>query len=105
VEDDPYPRLLWVAGDGLTQVQRWIDGETIAREQVETRMRTLLADQKLPTVVKTKPNLETAVTQLREVHGEATRTVPGSMSEDDKKRLRRETTVIKRTTSPRNEEA
>jgi uncharacterized protein YegL len=97
IETDPYPRLLWVAGDGLTQVQRWIDGETIAREQVETRMRTLLSDQNLPTVVRANPNLETAVTQLREVHDEATRVAPGSMSEDDKKRLRRETTVLRKT--------
>lgn len=99
VETDPYPRLLWVAGDGLTQVQRWIDGETIAREQVETRMRTLLGDQNLPTVVRANPTLETAVTQLREVHDEATRLAPGSMSEDDKKRLRRETTVLRKSNS------
>jgi uncharacterized protein YegL len=99
VEADPYPRLLWVAGDGLTQVQRWIDGETVARDQVETRMRTLLADQNLPTVARANPNLETAVTQLREVHDEATRLAPGSMGEDDKKRLRRETTVLRKTQS------
>ena len=97
IETDPYPRLLWVAGDGLTQVQRWIDGETIAREQVQTRMRALLADQNLPTILKANPTLETAVTQLREVHDEATRLAPGSMSEDNKKRLRRETTVLRKT--------
>ena len=101
IESDPYPRLLWVAGDGLTQVQRWVDGETIAREQVETRMRTLLSDQNLPTVVKANPTLEMAVTQLREVRDEATRLAPGAMSEDDKKRLRRETTVLRNTQSKR----
>ena len=96
LETDPYPRLLWVAGDGLTQVQKWIDGETQARDNVETRMRTLMADQNLPTVVKTNPNLEMAVTQLRQVHDEATRVAPGNMSEDDKKRLRQETTVLRK---------
>ena len=97
IETDPYPRLLWVAGDGLTQVQHWIDGQTVARDQVETRIRTLLADQNLPTVVKSNPSLESAVTQLRVVHDEATKLVPGTMSEDDKKRLRRETTVLRKT--------
>ena len=99
VEADPYPRLLWVAGDGLTQVQRWIDGETVVREQVETRIRTLLADQNLPTVARANPTLESAVTQLSEVHDEATSLVPGGLSEDDKKRLRRETTVLRKTRS------
>lgn len=97
VESDPYPRLLWVTGDGLTQVQRWLDGETRAKVEAETRMRTLLADQNLPTVVRANPNLETAVTQLRQVHDEATRMVPGGLSEDDKKRLKQQTTVLKRT--------
>jgi uncharacterized protein YegL len=96
IESDPYPRLLWVAGDGLTQVQRWIDGETKAKSEAETRMRTLISDASLPTVVRANPNLETAVTQLRQVHEEATRVAPGSMSEDDKKRLRQKTTVLRR---------
>lgn len=95
-ESDPYPRLLWVAGDGLTQVQRWIDGETKAKSEAETRMRTLISDINLPTVVRANPNLESAVTQLRQVHEEATRVPPGNLSEDDKKRLRQETTVLKR---------
>jgi len=93
VETDPYPRLLWVAGDGLTQVQRWLDGETQARTEAETRMRTLLSDQNLPTVVRSNPNLETAVAQMRSVLDEATRVAP---SEDAKKRLRQETTVLKK---------
>jgi hypothetical protein len=62
-------------------------------------MRTLLGDQNLPTVVKANPTLETAVTQLREVRDEATRIVPENMSEDDKKRLRRETTVLRQRVS------
>lgn len=96
VESDPYPRLLWVAGDGLTQVQHWLDGETHAKVSAETRLRTLVADPNLATVVRSNPNLDTAVTQLRQVHDEATRIAPGNMSEDDKKRLRQQTTVLKR---------
>lgn len=96
VESDPYPRLLWVAGDGLTQVQRWIDGETKAKSEADTRMRTLISDASLPTVVRANPNLESAVTQLRQVQEEITRVAPGSMSEDDKKRLKQKTTVLRR---------
>jgi uncharacterized protein YegL len=96
VETDPYPRLLWVAGDGLTQIQHWIDGETVARVEVDTRLRTLLADQNLPTVLRANPNLETAVTQLRDAHDQVTRLAPSGMNEDDKKRLRRDTTVLKK---------
>jgi len=95
-ESDPYPRLLWVAGDGLTQVQHWLDGETQAKVSAETRLRTLVADPNLATVLRSNPNLDTAVTQLRQVHSEATKIAPGNMSEDDKKRLRQETTVLRR---------
>jgi uncharacterized protein YegL len=96
VESDSYPRLLWVATDGLTQLQHWVDGETKAKVEVETRLRTLVADPNLPTVVRSNPNLEAAVTQLRQVHDEATRLAPGSISEDDKKRLKQQTTVLRR---------
>jgi von Willebrand factor type A domain len=96
VESDPYPRLLWVTGDGMTQVQRFADGETTAKTQVETRLQTLLMDQDLPTVVRTNPNLETAVAQFRDA-AEGTRLAPGIMSEDAKKKMRQEATVLKRT--------
>jgi len=96
VETDPYPRLLWVAGDGLTQVQRWLDGETKAKVEAETRIRTLLQDQNLPTVVRANPNLNDAVTRLQQVHNETTRLAPGAMSEDYKKKLKQETTVLRK---------
>jgi len=95
-ESDPYPRLLWVAGDGLTQVQRWLDGETKAKIEAETRIRTLISDNNLPTVVRQKPTLETAVTLLRESHDEATKVAPGRLAEDDKKRLKQQTTVLRK---------
>jgi uncharacterized protein YegL len=95
-ESDPYPRLLWVTGDGMTQVQRFADGETKAKTQVETRLQTLLMDQDLPTVVRTNPNLETAVAQFRDA-AEGTRLAPGLMSEDAKKKMRQDATVLKRT--------
>lgn len=94
-ETDAYPRLLWVAGDGLTHAQTWLDGETKARTNVETRLRTLLSDVNLPAAIRTNPSLEKAVTQLKQVHNEATLVAPGNMSEDDKKRLKQQTTILK----------
>jgi hypothetical protein len=37
-----------------------------------------------------------AVTRLRQVHDKATREAPRNMNEDDKKRLRQETTVLRK---------
>lgn len=96
VESDPYPRLLWVAGDGMTQVQKFADGDTRVKAEIETRLQTLVMDQNLPTVVRSNPNLETAVAQFRDA-GEATRLAPGILNEDDKKKMRQDATVLKRT--------
>jgi uncharacterized protein YegL len=96
VESDPYPRLLWVTGDGMTQVQRFADGETRAKTEIETRLQTLMMEQSLPTVVRANPNLEMAVTQFRDA-AETTRLAPGIMSEDDKKKMKQDATVLKRT--------
>jgi uncharacterized protein YegL len=94
-ESDPYPRLLWVTGDGMTQVQRFADGDTQAKIEIDTRLRTLNMDYNLPTVLRTNANLETAVVQFREA-AEATRVAPGIMNEDDKKKLRQDATVLRR---------
>jgi Mg-chelatase subunit ChlD len=96
VESDPYPRLLWVAGDGLTQVQRLMDGETEARSDLETRVRTLEKDPNLTTVAGANPSLDLAITRLREAHEETARMAPGSMNEDDKKQLRQDATVLRK---------
>jgi hypothetical protein len=96
IEADPYPRLLWVTGDGMTQVQRFADGDTMVKTEVETRLQTLMMDQSLPTVVRENPTLETAVAQFRDA-AEATRLAPGIMNEDDKKKMRQDATVLKRT--------
>jgi Ca-activated chloride channel family protein len=96
VEADPYPRLLWVASDGLTLAQQWLSGDMKALSEVETRIRTLTADPSMPTVVQSKQALESTATRLSQIYSEATRLVPGGLSEDDKKRLWQETTIIKK---------
>ncbi len=95
VEADPYPRVLWVTGDGMTQVQRFADGETQARIEIDTRIRTLSMDYNLPTVMRSNPNLETAVSQFRDA-ADATRVAPGILNEDDKKKLRQDATVLRK---------
>lgn len=95
VETDPYPRLLWVTGDGMTQIQRFADGETQAKVEIDTRLRTLSMDYNLPTVLRANPNLETVVTQFRDA-AEATRVAPGILNEDDKKQLRQDATVLRK---------
>jgi Ca-activated chloride channel family protein len=95
-ETSSYPRVLLMTSEGTVLLRDGIrlNDETIIK-QAETIVRKTLEDPNAQTLVRTNEAIGQMVTVFKGAH-EETVIKKGKLSEEDKKRLQSETTVIKK---------
>jgi Ca-activated chloride channel family protein len=95
-ETNPYPRILLMTSEGTMLFRKGVaSGDETVIAGAQTVIKKTLDDPNAMTVVRTNPLVMDMVTRINKAY-EATVVKKGKLSEEDKKKVLSETTVIKK---------